>query len=165
MICNACLQPLTGKVYTYFSLRYAFLSFVMVFELGSLICAVSQSSTMLVVGRAVAGMGGSGIQNGALTMIAVAAPPSQRPTLMGIVMAMAGAGQLIAPLIGGALTQHASWRWCFYVLSAPPLHVTLSNRYLAEPARRRHRPSCHGVHTDAHIQKSQSKLDLSRCDP
>ncbi|KAK5213706.1 hypothetical protein LTR41_001286 [Exophiala xenobiotica] len=115
MICNACLQPLTGKVYTYFSLRYAFLSFVLVFELGSLICAVSQSSTMLVVGRAVAGMGGSGIQNGALTMIAVAAPPSQRPTLMGIVMAMAGAGQLIAPLIGGALTQHASWRWCFYL--------------------------------------------------
>lgn len=115
MICNACLQPLTGKVYTYFSLRYAFLSFVFVFELGSLICGVSQSSTMLVVGRAVAGMGGSGIQNGALTMIAVAAPPSQRPTLMGIVMAMAGAGQLIAPLIGGALTQHASWRWCFYL--------------------------------------------------
>lgn len=115
MICNASLQPLTGKVYTHFSLRYSFLCFVAVFELGSLICAVAQSSTMLVVGRAVAGMGGSGLQNGALTMVAVAAPPTQRPTLMGIIMAMAGAGQLIAPLIGGALTQHASWRWCFYI--------------------------------------------------
>ncbi|KAK6364899.1 uncharacterized protein PV06_00529 [Exophiala oligosperma] len=115
LICNASLQPLTGKVYTYFSLRYAFLSFVFVFELGSLLCGVAQSSTMLVIGRAVAGMGGSGIQNGALTMVAVAAPPSQRPTLMGVIMAMAGAGQLIAPLIGGALTQHATWRWCFYL--------------------------------------------------
>ncbi|KAL6248731.1 hypothetical protein RBB50_003793 [Rhinocladiella similis] len=115
LICNASLQPLTGKVYTYFSLRYAFLSFVFVFELGSLLCGVAQSSTMLVIGRAVAGIGGSGIQNGALTMVAVAAPPSQRPTLMGIIMAMAGAGQLIAPLIGGALTEHATWRWCFYL--------------------------------------------------
>ncbi|KIW16860.1 hypothetical protein PV08_04050 [Exophiala spinifera] len=115
MICNASLQPLTGKVYTYFPLRYAFLGFVFVFELGSLVCGVAQSSTMLIVGRAVAGMGASGLQNGALTMIAVAAPPSQRPTLMGVVMAMAGAGQLLGPLIGGALTQHATWRWCFYL--------------------------------------------------
>ncbi|KAI1618945.1 DNA repair protein RAD50 [Exophiala viscosa] len=115
MISAATLQPLTGKIYTYFSLRYSFVCFVVVFEIGSIICAVSTSSAMLVVGRAVTGMGASGIQNGAMTMIAVAAPPSRRPTLMGILIGMAGGGQLIAPLIGGALTQHVSWRWCFWI--------------------------------------------------
>lgn len=115
LLSNAALQPLTGKVYTYFSLKYSFVGFVALFEVGSLICALATSSSMLVVGRAVAGMGGSGLQNGALTIIAIAAPPHQRPTLMGVLMSMAGAGQLIGPLIGGALTQHASWRWCFWI--------------------------------------------------
>ncbi|KAJ4516481.1 hypothetical protein HRR83_001815 [Exophiala dermatitidis] len=124
MLTNSALQPLTGKAYTYFSLKYTFLFFVALFELGSLICAVAQSSTMLVVGRAVAGMGGSGLLNGATIILGVAAPPDQRPMLMGLLMSMAGVGQLAGPLIGGALTQHASWRWCFWI-NLPVGGVTL----------------------------------------
>ncbi|KEF58863.1 uncharacterized protein A1O9_03706 [Exophiala aquamarina CBS 119918] len=115
LLCTASLQPLTGKIYTYFSLKYSFLAFLGGFELGSLICALAKSSAMLVIGRAVAGMGASGLINGALTILTVAAPPSKRPTLLAIIMAMAGAGQLLGPLVGGALTQHVSWRWCFWI--------------------------------------------------
>lgn len=89
--------------------------FLGTFELGSLICALAKSSVMLVIGRAVAGMGSSGLINGSLTIIAVAAHPSKRPTLLAVIMAMAGAGQLLGPLIGGALTERVSWRWCFYI--------------------------------------------------
>ena len=53
--------------------------------------------------------------NGLLTILAISASPTFRPTLMGIFMSMAGAGQLIGPLIGGAFTEHVSWRWCFYI--------------------------------------------------
>lgn len=56
---------------------------------------------MLIIGRAVGGIGGSGIVNGSLTILAVAAHPSKRPTLLAVIMAMAGAGQLLGPLIGG----------------------------------------------------------------
>ena len=51
--------------------------FVAVFELGSVLCGVAQSSNMLIVGRAVAGIGGSGIQNGALTIIAACVPSGE----------------------------------------------------------------------------------------
>lgn len=55
-----------------------FLAFLVLFELGSLLCGVSGSSKMLIVGRAVAGMGGAGIVNGALTIIANSVPLVRR---------------------------------------------------------------------------------------
>jgi MFS family permease len=58
--------------------------FVAVFEIGSLLCAVAQSSKMLIVGRAVAGMGGSGIQNGALTIIAACIRLEKRGSVTAI---------------------------------------------------------------------------------
>ena len=59
--------------------QYTFLIFVALFELGSLLCGVAVSSNMLIVGRAVAGMGASGLSNGAITIIAACAPLEKRP--------------------------------------------------------------------------------------
>ena len=53
--------------------------FVFIFLVGSLLCGVATSSKMLIVGRAVAGMGTSGIQNGAITIIADSVPLHKRP--------------------------------------------------------------------------------------
>jgi MFS family permease len=52
---------------------------VVLFELGSVLCGAAQSSNMLIIGRAVAGLGGSGVRNGGLTIIAAAAPIHKRP--------------------------------------------------------------------------------------
>ncbi|KAJ5202902.1 hypothetical protein N7449_004981 [Penicillium cf. viridicatum] len=71
---SASFQPLTGSLYTYFNIKWTFLAFLGVFELGSLVCAIASSSKMLIVARAIAGVGASGIQNGALTIIARALP-------------------------------------------------------------------------------------------
>ena len=60
-------------------MQWTFLAFFGIFELGSLICGVATSSKMLIVGRAIAGIGGSGILNGGFTIIAGCVPMPKRP--------------------------------------------------------------------------------------
>lgn len=62
-----------------------FIVFFAIFELGSLLCGVATSSKMLIIGRAIAGMGSSGIQNGVLTIIAAAVPLEKRPGVFNII--------------------------------------------------------------------------------
>lgn len=59
--------------------QYCFLTALALFELGSLICAVSKTSDTLIVGRAVAGMGAAGLIGGFLTILAASAPLAKRP--------------------------------------------------------------------------------------
>jgi MFS family permease len=115
LICQCTTIPLAGRLYTYFPFKVCFIGFLTVFELGSLLCGVATSSTMLVVGRAVCGIGGSGLINGALAIVNIATPPGKKTVAMGMFMAVASLGQIIGPLVGGGLTEHVSWRWCFYI--------------------------------------------------
>jgi len=83
------------------SSKYSFLAFLAVFELGSLICATANGSTMFIVGRAVAGIGGAGLINGCLNIVNAAAPLSKRPTLVGLTISIASLGSVAGPLIDG----------------------------------------------------------------
>ncbi|KAK3367530.1 major facilitator superfamily domain-containing protein [Podospora didyma] len=112
---SAALQPLTGKIYNQFSLKWSFLVFFAVFEVGSVICGAAQSSVMLIVGRVIAGLGSSGIINGSFTIISASVPLEKRPPLIGACMGIAQLGQVIGPLIGGAFTTGYTWRWSFYI--------------------------------------------------
>ncbi|KAI0376197.1 putative MFS multidrug transporter [Hypomontagnella monticulosa] len=111
----AALQLLTGKMFMNFSSKWTFMGFFALFELGSLLCGVANSSKMLIVGRGIAGAGSSGILNGTFTIIAGCVPMAKRPSLIGFVMGVSNLGLVMGPLIGGALTEYTTWRWCFYI--------------------------------------------------
>ncbi|KAL2163024.1 hypothetical protein VTH06DRAFT_6860 [Thermothelomyces fergusii] len=108
-------QSTWGKVFKYFPLKISFFVSVFIFELGSLICGVAPNSTTLIVGRAIAGVGAAGIGSGAYTIIAFIAPPKKRPVYTGIVGTSYGIAAVVGPLVGGAFSDHVSWRWCFYI--------------------------------------------------
>ena len=108
----ASFQSTWGKIYKFFPLKGSFLISILIFEIGSLVCGVAQNSTTLIVGRAIAGVGGAGIASGAYTIIAFSAPPRQRPAFTGILGASYGVASVIGPLLGGVFTDKLTWRWC-----------------------------------------------------
>lgn len=108
-------QSAWGKLYKYFPLKTSYLIAIVIFEIGSLICGVAPSSTALIVGRAIAGVGAAGIGSGSYTIIGFSASPKSRPLFTGIVGTSYGVAAAVGPLIGGAFADKVSWRWCFYI--------------------------------------------------
>ncbi|KAJ6127766.1 hypothetical protein N7471_008983 [Penicillium samsonianum] len=112
---GCAFQLLAGKLYTHFNIREVLFGAIFVFEVGSLVCGVAPTSTALIVGRAVAGLGSAGIFTGALVSIAHVTALEKRPLYFSLIGGVYGLASVIGPLLGGAFTDKVTWRWCFYI--------------------------------------------------
>ncbi|KAK3347390.1 major facilitator superfamily-domain-containing protein [Neurospora tetraspora] len=138
LLTTAALQLLFGRFYTFFSLKWVFLIAIFIFELGSLICGVANTSTTLIIGRAIAGIGSAGIFSGALIILAYAVPLERRPLYTGFIGSMYGIASVSGPLLGGAFTDQVTWRWCFYInLPIGAITMAVIGFFFPDPNRER----------------------------
>lgn len=129
MVAMAASQPLAGKVYTLFPKKLVYLLYLLAFEAGSLVCALSPSSPALIAGRAIAGFSASGLFAGGFTILTTIIPLHKRAVWTGTMGATFSIASIVGPVMAGGLTQKVTWRWCFYInvstfrLGAPDEHV------------------------------------------
>ncbi|KOC11473.1 hypothetical protein AFLA70_372g001371 [Aspergillus flavus AF70] len=121
-------QFVFGKAYQLFSIKRVFLFANAISIAGSLLCGAATTSTMLIVGRTVAGLGSACLLSGCFVILVQSTPLRRRPMFTGIMGAVEGLATLSAPLLGGAIVQSIGWRWCFYIsalLGAVALVLTM----------------------------------------
>ncbi|KAJ3124469.1 hypothetical protein HK100_011231 [Physocladia obscura] len=104
-----------GKFADLFGRKWVFVFALVVFELGSFLCGIAPNMSVLIFGRAVAGVGGGGIFSLVLIIISDIVSIQDRGRFQGMIGACFGLASVIGPLVGGAFSDKVSWRWCFYV--------------------------------------------------
>ncbi|EMD91252.1 hypothetical protein COCC4DRAFT_155316 [Bipolaris maydis ATCC 48331] len=115
LLTTTSLQPSFGKIYTYFDVKYTYLGALVIFEVGSIICAAATSSPMFIIGRAVAGAGAAALYSGGMTIIGFSVPLRKRAIYIAALSSMFGIASVVGPILGGAFTDRLSWRWCFWI--------------------------------------------------
>ncbi|GAA0449674.1 MDR family MFS transporter [Streptomyces sp. NPDC046215] len=106
---------LVGKFGDLFGRKVVFQLSAVVFVGGSVFAGAANSMLMLIAARAVQGIGGGGLMVTAMALIADVIPLRERGKYQGALGAVFGVTTVVGPTLGGIFTDHATWRWCFYV--------------------------------------------------
>jgi EmrB/QacA subfamily drug resistance transporter len=110
------LLLLGGKIGDIFGRKWAFIVGLIGFALASAVGGAAQSFGVLVTSRALQGVFGALLAPAALsTLTNTFQDPRERGRAFGVFGAVAGGGGAVGLLLGGALTEYASWRWCFFI--------------------------------------------------
>ncbi len=111
----ATVIPLTGWAADRFGTKRLFMGSVLAFTLGSLLCAMAPSITLLVAFRVVQGLGGGMLMPLTFTILTREAGPRRLGRLMALLGIPMLLGPMGGPILGGWLIDSFSWEWIFLI--------------------------------------------------
>lgn len=115
LLASTIATAIVGKLGDLFGRKAVFQASVGFFLVGSVLCGLSGSMTMLVAARALQGIGGGAIMVTAMAVIGEVIPLRERGRYQGALGAVFGVTTVIGPLLGGFFTDHLTWRWAFWI--------------------------------------------------
>ncbi|WP_203914970.1 MDR family MFS transporter [Rhizocola hellebori] len=117
--------PIWGKLGDLYGRKRVFLTSIVLFILGSMLsgaagefAAINEQigpMTQLIIFRAFQGLGAGGLMVGAFALIGDLVPPRERGRYQGMMAGIMALSMIAGPLVGGLITDNASWRWIFYM--------------------------------------------------
>ncbi len=135
---------LGGRLGDLYGHRKLFLLGIAFFVLASLACGLATTKTVLVVARAIQGIGAAVVTSVALSLIMdLFSTPGDRARAMGVYGFVCAGGGSVGAMLGGVLTSALSWHWVFLVnLPIGVAVIAMSLRLL---------PAVHGTNTQRHL--------------
>jgi EmrB/QacA subfamily drug resistance transporter len=111
----AAVIPITGWAARRFGAKRVYMTSLVLFTIGSALCAIATSTTELVLFRVLQGAGGGMIMPIAQLIMAQVAGPKRMGRVMGIVAMPAMLGPILGPVVGGTILEGFHWSWIFLV--------------------------------------------------
>ncbi|MBV5266056.1 MDR family MFS transporter [Pinisolibacter aquiterrae] len=112
---STAVTPLYGKLADLQGRRPTLYGAVAIFTLGSVICALAPSMPILILGRAVQGLGGGGLVSLVQTIIGDVVPPQERAKYMVYISTVWAVASIGGPLAGGVFAEHMHWSMIFWI--------------------------------------------------
>jgi EmrB/QacA subfamily drug resistance transporter len=142
LLTATAVTPLYGKLADIRGRRPVIFGAIGIFVGGSIISALAPSMLVLVIGRAIQGIGGGGLGALAMTVIGDVVAPRERGQYQGYISGMWGIASLAGPVVGGVLTHKLHWSMIFWInLPLAMVAVAVLNKPLKKlpPIRGQHR--------------------------
>ncbi|KAK3311846.1 major facilitator superfamily domain-containing protein [Apodospora peruviana] len=99
-----------------FNMKWLYVAGIVIFQAGSALCGAAPTIDALIVGRVIAGAGGTGIYLGGLNHFSALCTREERGTYISGLSFCWGIGTILGPVVGGGFSQSsATWRWGFYI--------------------------------------------------
>jgi EmrB/QacA subfamily drug resistance transporter len=131
LLALAIVIPLSGWASDRFGAKRVWMASIGLFLAGSMLAGLAWSVGSLIFFRVLQGLGGGMIMPVGMTLLTHAAGRAHVGRVMGVLGVQQLLGPVLGPVIGGALVEHAGWRWIFYVnVPVAALAIVAGQRFL-----------------------------------